>query len=77
VSDLHPPPPASKDPATNILTALDLVEFGLEVTLCRLRREHPGASEADIRERYLSWLRERNRPAPDEVLRPVSTLTVA
>jgi hypothetical protein len=53
--------------------ALSMVETGVELTRCRLRREHPEADDARIQELLNEWLLAR--PAdefsdrPDLVLR--------
>ena len=53
--------------ATRLRVAIDLVEAGLELNWWRLRREHPGASDAEIDALQAAWLRaprgDAGRPA--------------
>lgn len=52
---------------TRLRVAIDLVEAGLELNWWRLRREHPGASDAEIDALQAAWLRaprnDAGRPA--------------
>jgi hypothetical protein len=56
-----------------VLAALDLADFGVELTELRLQREHPAASPDEIRRLLAAWLRDRPadaaEPAP-AVARP-------
>lgn len=63
---------ASNEPEAlgqRLLASLEMWEFGVELTELRLRRENPGASDAEIRAMTKDWL--RSRPA-DGVGRVVS-----
>jgi hypothetical protein len=44
-----------------LLASLDMWEFGVELTQLRFRREHPEASDCEIRAMVRAWL--RGRPA--------------
>ena len=52
--------------ARRLRLAFEMHEMGKAMMLARLRREHPEASEAELRERLSSWLRaprgEHGRP---------------
>jgi hypothetical protein len=60
--------------AAKLRIAVDLCGSGMDLQRERLRRAHPDASDAQIQERLLAWLRARpaaedgdadGRPAPD------------
>ena len=44
---------------SNFRLALELFELGEKMTRERLRRENPGASEAEIERLLVAWLQER------------------
>jgi len=48
--------------ARRLEDALELADLAERMVLARLRREHPGASEAALEELVLAWLRERRGP---------------
>lgn len=52
--------------------AIDLVEAGLELTWWRLRREHPGVSDAEIDVLHAAWLRAPRGDAGRPATRPIS-----
>jgi hypothetical protein len=47
------------DPAANLRAALEMFGVGESMMRQRLRRDHPGASEAEIDEKLSKWLTER------------------
>ncbi len=49
-------------PAERFRTAIDLHEAGVQMMRLNLRRRYPEASEAELQERFLAWLR-----GPEEV----------
>lgn len=46
-------------PAEALRTAFDLCEFGENLMRQNLRREHPGANDAEIEQLIREWLLER------------------
>lgn len=58
------PRPADQQVRDRLLAALSLYEEGLEIRRASLRREHPGASDAEIASRLSAWLADRRREAP-------------
>ncbi len=62
----------SHDPARRLRVALELHDLGVSMMAQRLRREDPGADEAEIRERVTRWLHTRpGAELGDGVGRPV------
>ncbi|MGQ0575886.1 MAG: hypothetical protein ACT4RN_17025 [Pseudonocardia sp.] len=49
----------NSDVAARLVAAFDLHDFGMRMQRHRFRREQPGASEAEIDNRMLAWLRAR------------------
>lgn len=45
--------------ARRLLTALELHDLGVAMMEQRLRRENPGATEEELRERLRAWLHTR------------------
>lgn len=48
--------------AAKLETALALWEEARAMRLQRIRREHPGASDAELREHLRAWLLQQGRP---------------
>ena len=72
VSDPAPTPAAEL--GAKLRFAFDLVETGVEMMRCNLRRAHPTADEARIQELVNEWLLQR--PAADEDGGPASVFRV-
>jgi uncharacterized protein (DUF2267 family) len=51
--------PAIRSSGEALRTAMDLFETGLEIMRQKLRREHPDASDHELRERLRRWLHHR------------------
>ena len=43
-------------PAERFRTAIDLHEAGVQMMRLNLRRRYPGATEAELQERFMTWL---------------------
>lgn len=43
-------------PAERFRTAIDLHEAGVQMMRLNLRRRYPGATEAELQERFKAWL---------------------
>jgi len=52
-----------------LLLALEMAEAGIAMVRSRLRREHPGESEAEIDARLGRWLEDRPPDSPGRVRR--------
>ncbi len=57
--DIPITPERRLEPAEKLRIALELVEVGAELMRERLRREDPGATDAEIHRRLVAWFRTR------------------
>jgi len=61
VSELHPAPSAAAELGARLRVALDMVDAGLDLMRCNLRRQHPAANDERIQELLNEWLLQRPR----------------
>ena len=59
MSEPNPAPTAAAELGARLRVALDMVDAGLELMRCNLRRQHPAASDERIQELLNDWLLQR------------------
>jgi hypothetical protein len=58
---------------TKLQTALDLTDLGARLFAQRFRREHPAATEADVKQAVDAWLADRSQAPGGDAVGRVAT----